>query len=304
MPTRINAIKKAAEIKETIVFQIFSWKSILIIWNWLTKNQRSEEVPFSAKLVYNENEMELRYQGIFCATKAGNTPDECEDAYKCSSLDSQPPWLFAISDGATESSFSREWAEQLVESFVREPFDSTEAISDWLAPIQQKWLSWLSEQELLWFAKRKVAQGTYATLLGLRIDQDIEDRRWKWQAVAIGDSCLFIVRHNEVLSCFPLSKSDELNNTPHLIGSLPNYNNSLNKKVELTIGIAEVETHFYLVTDALAGWIFRMIESCNNPWNVLNNINRQEEFIRWLEELRESRKIRNDDTTMLHLYLD
>jgi Protein phosphatase 2C len=284
------------------VFQFFNWKNILSFLKLITKNSASEEVSFRDRLI--PHKMELIYQGIFCITKAGNTSEECEDAFRCSPPDSPFPWYLAIADGATESSFSREWASQLVQSFIREPFNSAEEIADWLPPLQQNWSNWLSEQDLLWFAKLKAAEGTYATLLGLKIDRDLEEKQWKWNAIAVGDSCLFVVHNNELLSCFPLNKSDELNSTPGLIGTLHRYNHNLTKSVKFTMGSANSGTHFYLVTDALAGWIFKRLESNRKPWEVLNNIKELKEFSGWIEELRKAREIRNDDTTLIHLYVE
>jgi hypothetical protein len=85
---------------------------------------------------------------------------------------------------------------------------------------------------------------------------------------------------------------------------LPQYNNTLTKSVKVTKGFAKSGTHFYLVTDALAGWIFKNVEAEKNPWHILDTINTQEEFIGWLDDLRKSREIRNDDTTMIHFYLN
>ncbi|MBE9185642.1 protein phosphatase 2C domain-containing protein [Microcoleus sp. LEGE 07076] len=261
----------------------------------------TEEVASLSMSIFEK--MNLRCQDVFCITKGGNSSEECEDAYECSSLNSQSPWYCAVSDGATESSFSKEWASKLVKSFVSKPFDSPEEISDWLEPLQQDWSNWLSQKDLPWFAKRKAAQGSYATLLGLKIEQNTGDREFKWQSIAVGDSCLFVVHSESLLSCFPLGQSSDLNSTPDLVGTFPQDNNTLTKSVKVTMGNAQSETHFYLVTDALAGWIFKTLESEKNPWQILDNINTQKEFIGWLDDLRVSREIRNDDTTLIHLYL-
>ena len=49
------------------------------------------------------------------APKSGNTASEYEDAYAV-----KPEALrFAVADGASETSFARQWAELLVEGFVQ-----------------------------------------------------------------------------------------------------------------------------------------------------------------------------------------
>jgi hypothetical protein len=290
--------------KEVRVLGISVWPTISKLWRWLTTKDISQPPPTHLVSISKKNI--LRNQGVFCISKAGNRPEECEDAYayECPPSKSQSPWYLAISDGSTESSFSREWASKLVKSFVSNPFDCAEEISNWLDPLQQDWSNWLSAKDLPWYAKRKADQGTDATLLSLKIEPDRGDRGWKWQSIAVGDSCLFVVNNERLLSCFPLCKSSDLNSTPDLVGTLPRYNSSLTKSVKVAKGNAQSGTHFYLVTDALAGWILTTIESGEIPWDTLNSITKQEKFSDWLEELRTSRKIRNDDTTMIHFYLD
>lgn len=284
------------------MFQIINRQFLLNVWRWFTKKYLSEKVVSVSMPISEKNE--LRYQGVYGITKAGNSQEEYEDAYQCPAFDSLSPWYFAISDGATESSFSKEWASKLVKSFVSEPFDSPEEITDWLEPLQEEWSNWLSKKDLPWFAKRKAAQGAYATLLGLKIESNANHGEWNWRAITVGDSCLFVVHSERLLICFPLSQSTDLNSTPDLVGTLPEYNESLVSSVKTTKGTSKPGTHFYLVTDALAGWIFKTLESEKNPWHILDHIKTQKQFFVWLNDLRQSRQIRNDDTTMIHFYFD
>jgi hypothetical protein len=90
-------------------------------------------------------------------------------------------------------------------------------LSNWLMPLQLNWAKWILEQELVWYAKRKVEQGTFATLLGLEIDTDN-----CWRSMAIGDSCLFVVRDGKLLHSFPIETASQFNHRPNLIGTLLN----------------------------------------------------------------------------------
>src|SRR6266568_755912 len=68
------------------------------------------------------------------APKAGNAADEYEDAYAV-----EPAALrYAVADGASETSFAKQWAELLVERFVHEPPAPAE-LPGWLAPMQRAW---------------------------------------------------------------------------------------------------------------------------------------------------------------------
>lgn len=246
-------------------------------------------------------ESPIEVVGCYAVTKAGNTPEECEDAYAWEHRESA--FYFALSDGATESSFSREWAKELVQTCVQRSLWQQEAIpeevhtaviNDWLLPLQQQWADWLKNQNLVWFAKRKAEQGTFATLLGLEIHANQQ-----WQALAVGDSCLFVVRDGRLLHSFPLSSCDQLGYRPCLVGTL--IQSELPNVVQQTGDTTQSGDHFYLVTDALASWIFTSLETNQNPWVQLNQIQTQAAFADWVEHLRTHQEIPNDDTTLLHI---
>lgn len=231
----------------------------------------------------------------YSVTKAGNQPEECEDAYANASDDTAH--YFAVSDGATESSFSREWAKELVNDFVQRSLSSraivnADKINDWLLPLQRNWANWLATQNLVWFAKRKAEQGTFATLIGLMIQRDRQ-----WQAFAVGDSCLFVVRNGTLQHSFPLSKSSELGYRPYLIATLRQ--TELPSVARYMSDTAQLGDRFYIVTDALAGWILSSLEDRKNPWVQLDQIQSQDAFFDWVETLRDRREMVNDDTTML-----
>jgi hypothetical protein len=233
--------------------------------------------------------------GCYSVTKAGNQPEECEDAYADASDDTAH--YFAVADGATESSFSREWAKELVHDFVQRSLSSkaivnADKINDWLLPLQRNWANWLATQNLVWFAKRKAEQGTFATLIGLMIQRDRQ-----WQAFAVGDSCLFVVRNGTLRHSFPLSHSRELGYRPYLIATLRQ--NEMPSVARYMSDIAQPGDRFYVVTDALAGWILSSLEDRKNPWVQLDQIKSQAAFFDWVETLRDRRELVNDDTTML-----
>lgn len=225
----------------------------------------------------------------FAVHKAGNTISECEDVWQKTerNLLNNPRVVIALSDGATESSFAREWAKELVNAFVNR------GVNDWLSPLQTTWRQWLVNQNLSWFAKRKAGEGTFATFLSLEIEFDLS-----WKALAVGDSCLFVVRDHFLQNSFPLQNSHQFNNRPRLIGT---HINRANIIVSQAYGNAQTGDRFYLTTDAIACWIFKQLEVNQDPWVKLGLISSQELFAEWVTELRDRREIVNDDTTLLCL---
>lgn len=235
----------------------------------------------------------------FSIQKAGNEIAECEDVWHYAKGDRQIS--LALSDGATESSFAREWAKELVTAFVNRHLSyakSTNCLAqDWLLPLQTAWKQWLANQNLSWFAKRKAGEGAFATFLGLEVFSDL-----RWESLAVGDSCLFVVGEHsldrQLQSNFPLQNSHEFNHRPRLIGT---HTEVTNIRINQTNGIAQVGDRFYLTTDAIACWIFKQIEANQDPWVKLDEISSQGEFANWVNELRDRHEIANDDTTLLCL---
>ncbi len=229
----------------------------------------------------------------FAVQKAGNVVAECEDVWHFNVRDHI--FAIALSDGATESSFSQEWAKELVTTFVdgNRDYDYMNdcEIQNWLVKSQLTWQGWLANQNLTWFAKRKAGEGAFATFLSLEIFPNL-----CWKTLAMGDSCLFVVRQNTLQMSFPLHNSHEFNNRPKLIGTSIK---PTNITISQTLGNAQLGDRFYLATDAIACWIFKQLEKNQNPWLELEQISSQEVFANWVTELRDRYEIANDDTTLL-----
>src|SRR5438105_2336031 len=147
--------------------------------------------------------------------KAGNTALEYEDAYwPKHPIRGDSRSTFAVADGATETSFSGIWAKQLVRAYCAGTFNNL-SDSDWLSKRQRKWWSIVRNKPLAWYAEEKLESGTFAALVGLTLNwQSAESENGTWHAEAIGDSCLFQLRGNHILTTFPLQTSQDFTNSP------------------------------------------------------------------------------------------
>ncbi|MDQ2743026.1 MAG: protein phosphatase 2C domain-containing protein [Chloroflexota bacterium] len=236
--------------------------------------------------------------------KAGNTAEEYEDA--CAPLRSVRRELrafrCAVADGATEASFSASWARLLVGAYCkgqwggRRPFRS-------LARLQTVWQQEVDSLQLPWYAEEKRRSGAFASLLGFTLVAPSEENAGSWMAEAVGDSCLFQVRSDEVITAFPMSCAAAFNSRPHLIGSIAASNQQLLEHVRTARGGWEPGDIFYLMTDALACWFLIMVEGGTRPWLELTTAaaDGQPSFAAWIEHLREEQAIRNDDVTLLQV---
>jgi hypothetical protein len=156
--------------------------------------------------------------------------DENEDKVLVPSLielESEKEKKFAISDGATESIFSREWSGLLVSCFKDKPFDMVNLPST-INAISKTWYSNISSIDLPWYAQEKLEIGAFATFLGLKLD--LKDQ--VFEAVSIGDCTLFQIRNNEFLKSFPIEKYEEFGNTPALFSTNPKYQTNFEDTVK------------------------------------------------------------------------
>lgn len=243
----------------------------------------------------------------FWVPKAGNTAEEYEDA------SAHSDHRFAIADGATESSFSERWAQELVKQFVAQPPDHIRnnkiPLEQWLDPLQKQWHAGIPWDRLPWYAEEKARNGAFTAFVGVEITPapsrfrllDLFRRRkgTRWHALAVGDSCFFQVRNDALLKPFPFDKSEQFNSRPLLISSNPSRNKTIWNQIKQAEGPCEAGDLFLLMTDALALWFLKENEAGNKPWKPLLEINSDKAFAKFVETIRKSSALRNDDTTLL-----
>lgn len=241
--------------------------------------------------------------------KAGNTFKEYEDAFspKRQGELGGESFRFAVADGATESSFSRLWAQMLVRSYTYCPLTSVN-LRRRIEKRSRDWLRKIAALPLPWFAEEKVRQGAFSTLLGLSLEANnaVSSGHGWWTALAVGDSCMFQVRGAELVTCFPIERADQFGYHPLLISSKPESNSAiwgqagpLDQK-----GQWEVGDSFLLMTDALGQWFLSQVEEGKQPWLTLAEVAARSQLLssyfgEWVSEMRASGVMRNDDVTLL-----
>lgn len=246
----------------------------------------------------------------FYLPKAGNSAEEYEDAFwPQESGDRRFTQRFrcAVADGATETSFSGLWANQLAQAYCRQP--TIRKFVEGLPLLQQEWRERVNSKPLPWYAEEKVRSGAFAALLGLTLRRAPEGRKYPilWDALAIGDCCLFQIRQGSLLQAFPLEQADEFNNRPFLLGTRPFPKEQMDDHVALLGGGAENDDRFYLMSDALACWFLRLLEAGEDGVARIESVATQSDFEALARETRPLRDrdnrpfLRNDDMTLLRL---
>ena len=252
--------------------------------------------------------MALRPHTEFWAPKAGNAPEEYEDAYRVAyepaGEESVPAAArVAVSDGASESAFAREWANLLVDAFVTQPLDpcglTEDSLNEWLRPSRKQWREGVPWDRIPWHGEAKARSGAFATLLGLTVKAAPDDNgQLSWQAVAVGDCCFFIVRDDRLLLSFPLDEASQFDNNPALICSNPDSAGELREEVNLRNGECATGDLLILASDALACWFLAGSAGGEKPWEALAALD-SSGWDAWIEEQRGAGLLRNDDTTLV-----
>jgi hypothetical protein len=231
----------------------------------------------------------------FWLPKRGSSAAEYEDAASGDSSRGR----FAVADGASESSFAAEWARMLVEGFVAQRTPMLGPWSSWLPAVQQRFAATTNSAALSWYSEMKAQMGAQAAFLGLAIGASDE---WtgEWQAVTIGDCCLFQVRDDQLRIGVPVENSADFGLQPSLLSSLSGTLPSSVSGERRAAGRWAPGDRFFLMTDALGPWFLRQHERGNQPWSHVERLlSSQAAFAEWVEGLRGRQQIRNDDATLL-----
>jgi hypothetical protein len=159
--------------------------------------------------------------------------------------------------------------------------------------------------------------------------------RYRWAATAVGDACLFHTRGDQLLHAFPLERAGQFDNLPKLVGSRMSAEAFLERRRQWTDGTGHAGDRLWMMTDALAQWCLTEQEAWEkegergrgeeggsgrvgegerlrcpacSPWSGLTSLLSGPEaasrFDAWIDQLRESGRLKNDDVTLLAISLE
>ena len=253
--------------------------------------------------------MDIRIS-TFRTAKEGSSEDENEDAFCLRHRVDLPGHVhsLAIADGSSQGLLSREWAEVLVRVFCHADTETAQICEPLLNRAYRMWERWKvgylrcreeQNRPIKWYEEELLGQGAFSTFLGFTL----AEQEPIWSAVAVGDSCLFQVRGNDVCAAFPITRASDFGNLPMLLCSNRTHNDGLLEEVDHIAGEWRVGDRFYLTTDALAQWFLSEHERGQSPFRARfpNSSSGQSAFCDWISRLREEGQLRNDDVTLLCL---
>lgn len=256
----------------------------------------------------------------FILPKKGSTIEECDDKFypkylngqgDAYELSDQRLTALGIADGATEGLLSGAWADILVKAFCRSNNDRPN-INLIVEKALKNWELWMKNylvergrhnKPIQWYEEPGLKKGSFSTLLGLVFSNNEESDGGEWQALAIGDSCLFLIRDENLVQSFPIEDSSSFGNCPALISSNPMRNRDLTESGKIYSGKWCSNDNFYLMTDALACWFLQESEAGKLPWlsYPFAEINKELTFESWVDKLRSTNEMKNDDVTLIHI---
>jgi hypothetical protein len=239
----------------------------------------------------------------FILPKEGSGEEECEDAVAQSADASR----FVVADGATEAFDARRWAVRLAETWVgaeSAPL-TVEEFRPWLAE-QGEWMraSW-EGRKLPWYAEEKRGAGSFAAFVGLRLEE--RGRSMRWDAVALGDSCLVQTRGGRVETAMPVSTHEEFNSAPPLVPSNETVREAALARLVSAGGGAERGDVFLLMSDALSAWYLESLSKSDGraaQFDSLLAASENEPLTGLLRGERESKRMKDDDVAVVRVQLD
>jgi len=242
----------------------------------------------------------LRVQ-TFSLPKGGYRPEEYEDAWAYDVAATR----LALADGAADSFESRLWAQALVQAFIHAPpLPQREALLTWLDTPIQVWKQGIHWERLPWYAEEKARRGAFATLLGVTFMwpeaecPEAVGAVVQWQAMAVGDACLFQVRGADLVAGFPVAQAADFGTTPALLSTRLDYSHCSLEALGTCAGECIAGDLFVLATDALAAWFLGQVEAGEHPWQRLLALT-DDTFAALVATLRQEGAMRNDDVTLV-----
>lgn len=235
--------------------------------------------------------MDLLFQGS--VRKSPEYPDENEDFFSSDFKKNR----IALSDGASESFDSRTWSQILSEKYLQD----SEISLKWFREAIETYYSSYFQKPLSWSQQLAFDRGSFATLLGIEINETDSFIN----LVGIGDSLFVLMDGTHIVTTFPYSVHVQYLEKPTLISTLHEMNEPLLKHPDLWHKNFHLENlkkpYILCMTDALGEWFLKRVSEKDLSYLDLLSFRDFSEYESFITQLRENKKIRTDDSTLVVL---
>ena len=232
--------------------------------------------------------------------KKGKRAGENEDApravfYKKTKGPGGQAARIALADGAAESPFAKEWAATLAQDFTKDPprleGSGSAPLDKWLRPRQEAWRELVPWEHMQWHAQIQAETGALAALIGVVFTHGPE---LAWEALAVGDARMFVIRGRTPTAAFP----DQQGARKEFISSNPESNGGLHITAKRGRGTCLPGDRVVMATGALALWFAETQAIGKDPWTPLEQMDAPR-WHPWIREKQERGEMRNDDVTLI-----
>jgi hypothetical protein len=214
--------------------------------------------------------------------KRDKGPDEKNEDSAAGNIDAG---RFAVSDGASMAARSDIWSRLLTEAFVH---GNDPLADDTRTTLRQCWWERAYKPGLRWHARDKLARGSAATFLGLRVAENT------YHLTAVGDSCLFHLAGKDLVLVAPLTDWTDFSRFPELVHTTPVVPADHVWTGGGALGDGDV---LLLTTDAVAKYLLRRHSETGELPPILDHLGDEERFTHFIEQAREQ-GLDNDDSTV------
>lgn len=243
--------------------------------------------------------------------KDGYDIHTCEDSFSINTVNK----TIAVADGVSQSLCPAIWSKVVVNNYVDNPecviynndnddvtFDScfyTKYCIEY-----SKWFNTLDENsKFLISAKSSKVNYAASTFVGIRFNDDST-----CDVFSIGDSVFFMYDSEscELKHCSSMDVEGKLefDNSPEYITSDDN-KNKYGKVIYRHIDNLKAG-YIFIMTDALAAWFYGITEAneLKEAINKMTTFNCHNDFYAFVQELREKRRLKDDDTTLVVINME
>ena len=198
----------------------------------------------------------------------------------------------AIFDGASESFAARRWARLLAHYWGRSN------TSDWLAAARSDYLRDIASLSLTWAQEAAVERGSYSTITAITVTSEGLD------ILAIGDSCLLLLRKDQIVWSYPLDHEDQFTSAPQALSTrmdLAAEDSEAEVNSHVLIDPSRVEASaLLLATDAISAWLLASDPKCRTSrLTKLAGCRTQAEFVALVAFERAAGHLKVDDCTVV-----
>jgi hypothetical protein len=211
---------------------------------------------------------------------------------------------FAVADGAGAGYESRQWALTLATTFVRDAPSAgigATAVAGWFGQLAERYRrrSGPAAEEDAWLYEEMEKRGSFAAFVAVQF-WPRPDQLLGWEAMAVGDCCLFHLRRGRLLTAFPITAAEGFTGQPDLVPSADHALPRLAGSIKIIRGTAFPGDRFVLASDAMSQWLLGSSQSRPDTWLRLEGL-RSSSFRGLVRTEREAGRMQRDDVTLAYL---